>query len=513
MSYIYKICGKLSMVFYIATLYQFWHLCQYGGLRSHVFQLAAVIVMCACTFLIWGIGRKRDKKDDSGDKPGKRMFYIELAVIFAATLFFGGRIIYSAIPYNGALSWKMYEWTHKKEVTLEHNNLYESGVEGILSDLEEELKLPENLYISGKFQIDFDETGKIQRIDTFLYGQDKKGEKNTYLVEYNIKKSDAMTVWIDGNVNGEYEEDMRLSPMLEILKKADWKNQVNEWAGNSGQSQIYEILYMGRRAFQTEEGLQYIEGNAKEQEGYGVPTGNEVFQQLRNGGEIVGFEVSLHMPEAENVTPVRYMMEPEYISPDTISQNEQAEKDSQAKEQGKENNTWTVDTDGSGVVRFFLNEQKGWKLSVVDAALGTRYYKLETTSDGGYNWTTVNEDPFDGNGGVGEGIQFFDEQFGFIGLSGASQTHSSIYVTKDGGKTLKEIELPMDTVTEYPLHMQEYGFTLEDYQYLEMPQQDGENYTIHVMTQSGETEGLVFTSEDQGENWIFTGVFDENDLS
>ena len=180
-----------------------------------------------------------------------------------------------------------------------------------------------------------------------------------------------------------------------------------------------------------------------------------------------------------------------------------------AKEQGKENNTWTVDTDGSGVVRFFLNEQKGWKLSVVDAALGTRYYKLKTTSDGGYNWTTVNEDPFDGNGGVGEGIQFFDEQFGFIGLSGASQTHSSIYVTKDGGKTLKEIELPMDTVTEYPPHMQEYGLTLADYQYLEMPQQDGENYKIHVMTQSGEMEGLVFTSEDQGENWSFTGVFDE----
>ena len=71
----------------------------------------------------------------------------------------------------------------------------------------------------------------------------------------------------------------------------------------------------------------------------------------------------------------------------------------------------------------------------------------------------------------------------------------------------------MDTVTEYPPHMQEYGFTLEDYQYLEMPQQDGENYTIHVMSQSGEMEGLVFTSEDQGENWSFTGVFDENDLS
>ena len=71
----------------------------------------------------------------------------------------------------------------------------------------------------------------------------------------------------------------------------------------------------------------------------------------------------------------------------------------------------------------------------------------------------------------------------------------------------------MDTVTEYPPHMQEYGLTLADYQYLEMPQQDGENYTIHVMSQSGEMEGLVFTSEDQGENWSFTGVFDENNLS
>lgn len=74
MSYIYKICGKLSMVFYIATLYQFWHLCQYGGLRSHVFQLAAVIVMCACTFLIWGIGRKRDKKMTPEISPGSGCF-------------------------------------------------------------------------------------------------------------------------------------------------------------------------------------------------------------------------------------------------------------------------------------------------------------------------------------------------------------------------------------------------------------------------------------------------------
>jgi len=104
---------------------------------------------------------------------------------------------------------------------------------------------------------------------------------------------------------------------------------------------------------------------------------------------------------------------------------------------------------------------------------------------------------------------FIEEKLGTQEFPEVLKSTPGVYVTKDGGKTLKEIELPMDTVTEYPPHMQEYGFTLEDYQYLEMPQQDGENYTIHVMTRSGETEGLVFTSKDQGENWSFIGVFDE----
>ena len=421
------------------------------------------------------------------------------------TIYFGGRIIYSAIPYNGHLSWKLDELWKKREVDFVHDNFFEDGIEGILTDLEEKLEMPKNLYVVNGFKMSFNETGKVQTLDTFLYGKNKKGTEKTYLITYDRKINEKIIVWVNGEANADYNADMRFEPMLRILEKADSENQVKMWSSIL-ENETYELVYYGRRSFGVMDGLRYLPGDA---DGDGVDQGSENFTQLFNGGEIVGFEVSLHMPAVKDITPVRYMMEPEYISPDTISQNEQAEKDSQAKEQGKENNTWTVDTDGSGVVRFFLNEQKGWKLSVVDAALGTRYYKLETTSDGGYNWTTVNEDPFDGNGGVGEGIQFFDEQFGFIGLSGASQTHSSIYVTKDGGKTLKEIELPMDTVTEYPPHMQEYGFTLEDYQYLEMPQQDGENYTIHVMTQSGETEGLVFTSEDQGENWSFTGVFDE----
>lgn len=44
MKYIYKITGKVSLILYIFMLYQFWHLCQYGGLRRHIPMLALDII-------------------------------------------------------------------------------------------------------------------------------------------------------------------------------------------------------------------------------------------------------------------------------------------------------------------------------------------------------------------------------------------------------------------------------------------------------------------------------------
>ena len=497
MLHVYRIGGKLSMVFYIVMLYQLWHLCQYGGLRSHALRLMVAALGFAVTFILWLAARKRRQKEGSERVAGKKVLYLELAVVAAATLFFGGRIIYSAIPYNGALSWKVHEWTHKKEIALEHNNLYESGVEGILSDLEQELKLPETLYVSGRFQVSFDEAGEIQSIDTLLYGQDEKGKKNTYLIEYNSQKSDTMTVWTDGNAGGEYEEDMRLSPMSEILEKADWKNQVKEWAEYSGQSQTYEILYMGRRAFQTEEGLQYIEGSSKEQEGYGVLRGNEYFKQLRNGG----FEVSLHIPEVERVTPVRYMMEPEYISQEKIKQK----NTQQQVESAKDTKLWTIDQ-SDGTMYFFLNEQKGWRLVVADAAAGSRYYVMEKSVDAGKTWERINEDPFGGQIGVTEGLIFFDEQFGVIGLTGASQSGSALYATRDGGLSFEKIEFPMSAVIELPAVAEAYGYTVEDYDYFHMPQKDGDILEVMVTTEVSESTGIVFRSADHGSTWEYEGI-------
>lgn len=392
----------------------------------------------------------------------------------------------------------MDEQMHKKEIELVHNNFFENGVEGVLTDLDEALELPDELYIANKYQIAFDENGTIQSMYAFIYGQDENGEKKTYLIDYDADKSNNMTVWIDGHVNGEYEEDMRLLPMLQVLKNADWKNQVKLWSDTYEEKQIYEILYMGRRSFHLDEGLQYVSGDA---DGNGVETGTNNFVQLRNGGAIVGFEVSLHIPGLNSVTPVRYIMEPEYISQKELDQ----ENMMQQVDEAKAAESWTVDQ-SDGTMYFFFDENNGWRLVVTDAAAGSRFYVMEKSVDGGTTWERINEDPFGGQIGVTEGLLFFDENFGFAGLTEASQSHSNLYVTRDGGANFEKLVLPMDSVTELPEMAEECDFTIEDYDYLNMPEKDGDTLIITVTTDAAETDGIVFKSIDNGITWKYSGI-------
>lgn len=316
--------------------------------------------------------------------------------------------------------------------------------------------MPENLYVVNGFKMSFNETGKVQTLDTFLYGKNKKGTEKTYLITYDRKKDEKIIVWVNGEANADYNDDMRFEPMLRILEKADSENQVKIWSSIL-ENETYELVYYGRRSFGVMDGLRYLPGDA---DGDGVDQGSENFTQLFNGGEIVGFEVSLHMPAVKDITPVRYMMEPEYISQEVL--------DKEQMDEVKDVESWTVDQkDGS--MYFFLDDKIGWRLVVADAAAGNRFYQLEKTADGGDTWEMENQNPFGGNLGVTEGLEFFDKNFGFAGLTGASQSYSSLYVTRDGGTTFTELQLPLETVTELPPLAKELNFTIENYKYCEMP--------------------------------------------
>lgn len=174
-------------------------------------------------------------------------------------------------------------------------------------------------------------------------------------------------------------------------------------------------------------------------------------------------------------------------------------------EEGEEATPWTENRE-DGSVYFFLDDNTGYRLLVADAATGSRFYELEMTKDGGQSWNQQNADPFDGNIGVAEGIEFYNENLGVIGLAGASGDYSTLYLTQDGGKTFSMIELSMDEVTELPDTAAEYGFSISDYDYCKMPQQKDGKLIIKVISAMGENDGILFESIDSGNTWNYSGI-------
>lgn len=494
-----KISGKLALCFYIFTLYHLWHLCQYGGVKRHIALMTIGFAACIVMFAVWMLSKFVIRKADKNSKStSRKRFYVEMTVLIVVSLWFAGRIIYSAIPYHGALSWKIDEWTRKKEIKLEHTNLFETGADGFLQDIDEVLDLPEELYVANQCQIKFSGDGTIRYIYAFLYGKNENGEKKTYLIDYNAKDSDHMTIWIDGNANGEYEKDKLLSPMFTILERSNWITQVENWEESLETEQLYEILYLGRRSFRTKEGLKYVSGDA---DGAGSESGVKEFSLLDGGGEILGYEVSLHIPERTDATPVRYIMEPEYITPEELKKENTIEQ----SENAINTQSWTIDqSDGS--VYFFLNEKTVWHMIITDAAAGSRFYELDYSTDGGNTWTRINTDPFDGKIGVTEGMIFYDENLGIAGLTNASGSYSYLYLTRDGGKTFNQIDLPIDQVTNLPETADEIRYAIEDYVYLHMPENNGNSWKILLTTEASENDGLVFQSQDQGVTWEYIGI-------
>ena len=99
MKYIYKISGKISLMFYIFTLYRIWHLCQYGGLRSHVPTLAVGMTGFMGTFILWAISGRVSERQTPACREKKDSFYTEIAIFIMATSRWRAHI--HSAPYQG----------------------------------------------------------------------------------------------------------------------------------------------------------------------------------------------------------------------------------------------------------------------------------------------------------------------------------------------------------------------------------------------------------------------------
>ncbi|MFR2305908.1 MAG: WD40/YVTN/BNR-like repeat-containing protein [Roseburia sp.] len=409
------------------------------------------------------------------------------------------------------------------KITLKHDNFFDDSVAGILEDLDNEIGLPKKIYLVNHFNVTFYATGEIAAIDTFFYGEDENGETRTYLVDYNRKKSSKMTVYINNYAETDYEEDMCLTPLFELLGNIKVKEQVDSWAEET-KSHTFGISYSGKRAFTSADSLQVI--NAENTD----TNGNSILSKVEYGGEVTGFAVTFSTGGEENTGEIiTYIINPKYISAAVLAQQNRREQIDEAKngagndttdntgnadpnavagddeEESGDGTPWTENRE-DGSVYFFLDSNTGYRLLVADAAAGSRFYELEMTKDGGQSWNQQNADPFDGNIGVAEGIEFYNENLGVIGLAGASGDYSTLYLTQDGGKTFSMIELSMDEVTELPDTAAEYGFSISDYDYCKMPQQKDGKLIIKVISAMGENDGILFESIDSGNTWNYSGI-------
>lgn len=409
------------------------------------------------------------------------------------------------------------------KITLKHDNFFDDSVAGILEDLDNEIGLPKKIYLVNHFNVTFYATGEIAAIDTFFYGEDENGETRTYLVDYNRKKSSKMTVYINNYAKTDYEEDMCLTPLFELLGNIKVKEQVDSWAEET-KSHTFGISYSGKRAFTSADSLQVI--NAENTD----TNGNSILSKVEYGGEVTGFAVTFSTGGEENTGEIiTYIINPKYTSAAVLAQQNRREQIDEAKngagndttdntgnadpnavagddeEESGDGTPWTENRE-DGSVYFFLDSNTGYRLLVADAAAGSRFYELECTKDGGQSWNQKNANPFNGNIGVAEGIEFYNENLGVIGLAGASGDYSTLYLTQDGGKTFSVIELSMDEVTELPDTAAEYGFSISDYDYCKMPQQEDGKLTIKVISAVGENDGIVFESTDNGNTWNYSGI-------
>ncbi|QXE20850.1 hypothetical protein [Clostridium sp. 001] len=415
-----------TLVYWIA-FYELYTLCKFGRFKNNI----TVLLGCMAFFLAWFIIliiRIVKKPAVAADQNVDRYKFYSccktiwtctiIIVIVFITCFYGVKIYHSAINYNGKLSWFLRDLKNKRTVKLEYNNIYESGIEGIFADVNKKVHMPEKLYVVNNFSLKFDSNGEITSFDTFLYGKSAKGKLESYLISYNSKNSGNITIYLNGYVNANYNDDKLLEPLIKTMKVIPLKKTVRNWPEKQ-----YGILYSGKRSFgYNTDGIVYIDlkGNTN--------------SAVNAYSEIVGYIVSVFVPGKESkYTPVRYNLTDDLNNVKTAGPS---------KDNKKSPNQSNSDED-----QFYLSKQVGYRLEVTAAAAGSRSYSLTGTTDGGQTWKTINEDPFSGSLGSAAGITFLNNKLGFLCLSYSGGSKGQLYRTEDGGRSYKKVNFPEMKVT------------------------------------------------------------------
>ncbi|WP_419727208.1 glycosyl hydrolase [Terrisporobacter petrolearius] len=365
------ITNPILIMAYGFFFYKLDEICKYGRHNYNLQILILLTVFFILVIIITSIKSIKNKKDNlsrlARSKPWK---YTSIALIIAITSFYGYNIYKSSVNFGGKLSWFILRAKTERSVEFEHNNFYKYGVAGIFNDINEKYPLPKKLYISNEFQLQFNSDGKITDLYAFVYGKNKDGQEKSYLITYD-NKSNKMTLRLDGVVNGDYNEYKLLDPLVETvrainIKKSYLKNNEKE----------YGLLYSGKRSWgYNTTGLISIYEDGHELKLEDIY--NIYLEEF--SGEITGYSVSLYIPnKKEEITPFRYNLinDTDWSKSQNIlpgyNPNKEEEKPDELNNPNKSNKE-----------EFHLSNKIGYKLNPMDAALGSVFYELIKTTDGG----------------------------------------------------------------------------------------------------------------------------------
>ena len=456
---------------------------RYGEKRKRlpiIILLSLVLLGWFICFIYQNHNNKKKKNKLKEEKNSFDKVYLIFAVltILGITIMTGKSFYESTKAGHGKLSYYLYKYKNEKQLKFTDNNIYENGLDGIFVSLEKEFGLPKEMYIASDFLINFKNDGLITAFDGHFYGKNEKGESESYLISYNEKDSDKMTVYLNSYYEETYAEDKQLEPLFNILQRISL-----EEIGSYYLKEEYRLTYGGIFYRGSIIGHTYC----IDESGELSPT-----YPLESG-----YTLTLYGESRETTDLLAHYI---YEGAKTMTDEEFEMK----LEAEKEPINWEIGYNNhEGVESYLINENLGYQLSIVDAALGTRYYELLQTKDGGESWDSFNPDPFLGEGGSSAGITFVDESLGFIALSQVSGTRAILYRTVDGGKSFEKISFPS---VEVPLINDE---TYEAFTFPGMPyEKDGKFYVSVGQGADGDYKGgihAVFSSEDKGKTWEFIG--------
>lgn len=214
-------------------------------------------------------------------------------LLLAVTVWGCVGVVNSAQNFNGKLSWKLLELKQKRSISLQQDNLYETGLDGVLEALEDKLNLPEHLMMTGSMSLKFSKDGSIKSFDTHLAGFDSHySYVNSYLITYNAEKSHKMEVYVQDNQTGKYEEEKDFIKIVRMCGEIPFEETVKGWEGEE-----FGVLSYGERNFgYNTEGVRYIDKDGR----VDIP--------LSAVEEVKGLSVSVYIPQQEDIViPVRYI--------------------------------------------------------------------------------------------------------------------------------------------------------------------------------------------------------------